>query len=53
MDPRSLDLGTSWRWAVTFTPRPLYSGERALDANGIGGWLGPRAGLDNMDKRNS
>jgi hypothetical protein len=24
IDPRILDLGTSWRWAVTFTPRPLY-----------------------------
>jgi len=22
--PRSLNLGTRWRWAVTFTPRPLY-----------------------------
>jgi hypothetical protein len=23
-DPRFLDLGTSWRWVVNFTPRPLY-----------------------------
>jgi hypothetical protein len=22
--PRSLDLGTRWRWVVSFTPRPLY-----------------------------
>ena len=22
--PRSLKLGTSWRWLVTMTPRPLY-----------------------------
>jgi hypothetical protein len=22
---RSLDLGTRWRWVVSFTPRPLYS----------------------------
>jgi hypothetical protein len=24
IDPRFLDLGTSWRWGVSFTPRPLY-----------------------------
>jgi hypothetical protein len=24
-DPRILDLGTRWRWVVSFTPRPLYS----------------------------
>jgi hypothetical protein len=24
MDPRFLDLGTSWRWVVSFTPLPLY-----------------------------
>jgi hypothetical protein len=23
--PRILDLGTRWRWMVSFTPRPLYS----------------------------
>jgi hypothetical protein len=23
-DPRFLDLSTSWRWVVRFTPRPLY-----------------------------
>jgi hypothetical protein len=23
-DPRILDLGTSWRWVVSFTLRPLY-----------------------------
>jgi hypothetical protein len=22
--PRILDLGTRWRWVVSFTPRPLY-----------------------------
>jgi hypothetical protein len=25
IDPRILDLGTSWRWVVSFTFRPLYS----------------------------
>jgi hypothetical protein len=24
IDPYFLDLGTSWRWVVSFTPRPLY-----------------------------
>jgi hypothetical protein len=23
--PRIIDLGTRWRWVVSFTPRPLYS----------------------------
>jgi hypothetical protein len=23
--PRILDLGTRWRWAVSFTPRSLYT----------------------------
>jgi hypothetical protein len=22
--PRILDLGTRWKWVVSFTPRPLY-----------------------------
>jgi hypothetical protein len=24
IDPHFLDLSTSWRWVVSFTPRPLY-----------------------------
>jgi hypothetical protein len=24
IDPYFLNLGTSWRWVVSFTPRPLY-----------------------------
>jgi hypothetical protein len=31
IDPHFLDLGTSWRWAVSFTLRPLYPRERAPD----------------------
>jgi hypothetical protein len=27
--PRILDLGTKWRWVVSFTPRPLYSQEKS------------------------
>jgi hypothetical protein len=29
IDPHFLDLGTSWRWVVNFTPRPLYSRGRS------------------------
>jgi hypothetical protein len=25
ISPRILDLGTRWRWVVSFTPQPLYS----------------------------
>jgi hypothetical protein len=25
ISPRILDLGTRWRWAASFTPRPLYT----------------------------
>jgi hypothetical protein len=25
IDPYTLDLGTNWRWVISFTPRPLYS----------------------------
>jgi hypothetical protein len=35
---------------VSFTPLPLYSGERAPPTNWIGGWVGPRAGLDDVEK---
>jgi hypothetical protein len=24
IEPHFLDLGTSWRWVISFTPRPLY-----------------------------
>jgi hypothetical protein len=50
IDPRFLDLGTSWRWVVSFTPRPLYPRERAPGTHWIRGWVNPRAGLDHMEK---
>jgi hypothetical protein len=49
IDPHFLDFGTSWRWMVSFTPLPLYPRERALGTHFIGGWVDPRAGLDDMD----
>jgi hypothetical protein len=39
-----LDLGTRWRWVASYTPRHYHC---------IGGWVGPRAGLDVMEKRKS
>jgi hypothetical protein len=35
---------------VSFTPRPLYPRERAPGTHCIGGWVDPRAGLDDMEK---
>jgi hypothetical protein len=39
--------GTRWRWVIRFTPRPLYP----LGIHWLGGWVGPRAGLDAVEKR--
>jgi hypothetical protein len=36
---------------VSLTPRPLYPGEEAPGTNWIGGWVDPRAGVDDMEKR--
>jgi hypothetical protein len=48
--PTFLDLGTSCRWVVSFIPWPLCPEERARGTHWIGGWVGPRAGLDDMEK---
>jgi hypothetical protein len=44
IDPNFLDLGTNWRLVVSFKPRPLYP-----PTQWIGGWVGPRAGLDDVE----
>jgi hypothetical protein len=49
IDPRFLDLGTSWRWVVSFTPRGKIPPPSST--HWIGDWLGPRAGLDDVEKR--
>jgi hypothetical protein len=46
IDPHFLDLGTSWgEWSAS---RPA---ERDPDIHWTGGWVGPRAGLDDLEKR--
>jgi hypothetical protein len=47
-----LELGIRWRRVVSFTPLPLYPGERARGTDFTGGWVGPRAGLGVMEKKN-
>jgi hypothetical protein len=46
--PRISDLGTRRRWVMCFTPRPLYP----PGTHWIGGWVGTRAVLDTVVKRN-
>jgi hypothetical protein len=47
IDPRILDIGTSLKRVVSFTPRPLYArGNIQPRTHWIGGWVSPRAGLD-------
>jgi hypothetical protein len=37
-------------WSVS-CPGRFIPGERALTTQWIGGWVGPRAGLDDVEKR--
>jgi hypothetical protein len=41
--PWILNLSTRWMWMVSFTLRPLYSGEITPNTHWTGGWVGPRA----------
>jgi hypothetical protein len=45
------DLGTRWRWVVSFMPRSLYLGERASATHWIRGCAGPTAVLNNEANR--
>jgi hypothetical protein len=49
--PRTLHLGTSWRWVVSFTPLPLYRRVRVPRYHWIGGWVGPGTGLEDVEMR--
>jgi hypothetical protein len=43
---------TRWGWVVSVTPRPRFTpGERTPGIRWIGGWVGPRAGLDTGARR--
>jgi hypothetical protein len=47
-----LDLGTRWRWVLSFTPRPLYTrGKNLRGTLWIRGWVDHRAGLDAVEER--
>ena len=42
---RFFNLGARWGWVFNATPRPLYL-RRRPGIHCIGGWVGPRTGLD-------
>jgi hypothetical protein len=45
-----LNLGTRWRWVVSFMPLSLYNREWIPGTLYIGGWVGPWFGLDAVEK---
>jgi hypothetical protein len=49
--PRILDFDTRLRWVVSFMTRPLHPQGRTPRTHWLGGWVGPRAGLDAVMKR--
>jgi hypothetical protein len=49
--PRIFDLGTLWRWVVSFTTRPLYPREWSPGTHWIEDRVGARAGPDAVVKR--
>jgi hypothetical protein len=51
IDPHFLDLGTNWMRMIRLTPRAAYPGERAPGTDCIAGWVDPKAGLDDVEKR--
>jgi hypothetical protein len=50
IDPHFLGLGASLRWVISFMPLPLYRRGKCPGIHWIGGWVGPRAGLDDVEK---
>jgi hypothetical protein len=47
-----LNLGTRWGWVVSIMPRPRFTpGKITPGTHWIGGWVGPRAGLDAEARR--
>jgi len=46
------NLGPGWEWVINATPRSPYPRERP-GTHSIGGWVGPRSGLDGTGKPRS
>jgi hypothetical protein len=46
-----LDIGTRWRFVISFTPQPIYPRKRTSSTHWIAGWVGSTAGLDTAEKR--
>jgi hypothetical protein len=46
-----LYLGTRWRWGLNLTPLPFYLWGKSPGTHCIGGWVGPRSGLNAVEKR--
>jgi hypothetical protein len=51
IEPHFLDIGTSLKWVVSFTPFSLNPRGKNPRYPWIGGWVGPRAGLDDVENR--
>jgi hypothetical protein len=51
IDPYFLDLDSSWRWIVSFTPRSLYPRGKSLRCPLDRSLGGPRSGLEDVEKR--
>jgi hypothetical protein len=47
---KTYDLGTRWKWVVSFTPRPFHPRRKSAGTHWIGGWVGPKTGLDDVEK---
>lgn len=48
-----LTFGIRWSWMVSVMPLPLYHWDRYHCTQWVGGWLGPRPGLEAVAKRKS
>jgi hypothetical protein len=48
-----LHFDTRWTSVISFTCRPRYPREIARGTHWIGGWVGPRSGLDATEKTKS
>jgi len=49
--PLMFNLGTTWRWAVSFTLQRLCPAERAFGARWIWSWVSPGAGIAVLENR--